>query len=202
MARVKTYGNGPGAGTFLPSQLNTIQDDYEKSFSTYKTLVERIGNTSGTGGAPGGIYLLPAGGTIVAASGAGSPWTSGYVQTFYFDPADLDVGAPNARATKLRLRAAVLTNGSLTHAAASFTIGLYPVSAVTGTVGDIGLTVTTPVGTAGVLAPQPTGARAVQLGADFAAPAAGHYVLGFLLANTTGPNSAFQVQASLQARQV
>ena len=192
MARVKTFVNG---GSLLPGDLNSMEDDYEFAFSTYKEL--RTG--SGTASAPAaGTYVIPTDASSGGPGIAAVPVVATYA--FYFDPADRTA---NTRTTQYRLRAQVITNAVAP--ATNWTIGLYPVATWGGASGSAPtvLTLGTVVtgSTVAVNAPAATTASQGNSG-DFTAPAAGWYVFGVVNSGAAAAGSSLVVTAALQARQV
>lgn len=166
----------------------------EAAFSTYKTLHQVGGFVKGDQ-ATAGTYGL--GGR--AWEGLNSALSLDGYGVFYFDPADFTAGS---RTTKLRLRVALMTNA--TAPAATFTVGLYPVSAVAGgTFISLTATLGTVVAGSSVTFTTPSAStRSQGNSGDFPAPAAGFYVLGVVLSATPAGPSSEAINATLQLRQV
>lgn len=189
MARVKTFTNG---GSLLPSDLNSIQDDYEFAFSTYKAIIEK--GSSGPGStAAGGVYALGGTGALVPLANT--------TPAFYLDPADF---LANTRVSKLRMKGTLVTNAVAP--TINYTFGLYPVATWGG-----GSNVTPFVATLGAViagsspaAINTPGANSTTIvtGADFSFPAVGWYVLGLLTSNAQPANCIVQATGQLQLRQV
>lgn len=191
MARFKTFSNG---GSLLPGDLNSIEDDHDIAFSSYKTILEARPTVIGSSAAAG-TYPLGSQEAAMTAASDGIQARS----IFYFDPADHDASAIVARTTKLRVRAFVMTNS--TAPGTTFTVGLYPVSAVTGTDPDATLGTVTSGSTVAVATPALSTRNQGNSG-DFTAPAAGYYALAVVLAGSTAAVSVTVVRALLQMRQV
>lgn len=127
------------------------------------------------------------------AQSSGPSGATGALNVFYVDPADYPAGAT------LRVRGVVLTND--TAPTASFTVGMYPVTAP----GGAALTVTSPFGTVivGSTAAVTTPAANSQNHAestDFAMPVAGFYALGLVISSNMAVNSSASVRASLDVK--
>lgn len=194
MARVKTFVNG---GSLLPGDLNSIQDDYEFGFSTYKELPGRSAYVP-SGQVAATLILANADGTqSVAAAAAGSVPA---ITAFYLDPADLTA---NTRSNKYRVRAACHVNAVAP--AANFTVGLYPVATWGGASGADPIIATLGAVVAGSTiafnAPAASSAGQGNSG-DFTAPAAGWYALAVVVSATTAANSRVSLRAVVQNRQV
>lgn len=186
MGRVKTFTNG---GSLLPGDLNSIEDDYEFAFSTYKSLYTVQANLNG--GATAGTYLLhPRSGISASNDAAGS---------LYLDPADY---LANTRTTKLRVVVSAQVNS--TGPAQTLTVGLYPITSPTGgSSGVVGVTLGTVTSGSTVAFASPS-ANSQNHGnsGDFTFPAAGYYGIAVVVGGTTGANSGVALEADLQLRQV
>jgi hypothetical protein len=167
------------------------------AFTAYRPPQKFVGQIT-TGGV-GTTFLLSTAGSIQnvvpnTASADPSP------TFFYLDPADFTA---NARTTKLRLRAGVVTNNVAP--AITFTVGLYPVTALGGAgpaapfVASLGTVVT---GSPVAVASPPAGSGTWQTGTDFNCPAAGAYVAGVVTTAAVAANSSNFVFAFLAMRQV
>lgn len=149
-----------------------------------------------TSGAAAGTYILStaaaiANGSITAADPS--------VTLFYIDPADWNV---SGRTTKLRIRAGVGTNAVAP--GVTFTVGLYPVSTLTGSSGAAPTLALGPVitGSQAAVATPGAGGGTWVLGADFNCPTAGAYALAVLTSGTTAVNALEYVWGFLQMRRV
>lgn len=177
MARVKTFTNG---GSLLPSDLNSVQDDYELAFSSYRTINDS--RFVFAGGKPAGTYFANNG-------------SDDFSSPFAFDPAD-HAAAP--RTVKLRLRCSLLSSG--TALAADITFALFPVTSLSA---SPALTIGSAVSGSSVVFSAPSANSSLRsVGSDFTAPAAGTYVIGAVQSATSG-GAAYSVgRAFLQLHQV
>ena len=130
MTRVTNFGQSPD--TVLVTEMNNIQDDYEKLFSEYK--VFHYGCLTDAGLKPGSNFYMLAPNdnhsAVARVSFAQQATTTGvYISPqcfFYWDPedyADLLIGVSERRALKLRMRSVVICNGP-TAPGQSFTFGI------------------------------------------------------------------------------
>jgi hypothetical protein len=191
VARVKTFTNG---GSLLPGDLNSMEDDYEFAFSTYKDLLER-GGASAAAPAAATLVLPDSGGTTLAAVPVNLDDFA-----FYFDPADRTA---NTRVNKLRVRAQVFTNAVAP--ATNWTVGLYPIATYGGASGAAATAATLGTVVAGsTVAVNAPGATSQNQGnsGDFTSPAAGYYVFAVVNSGAAAAGSLVTVRAVLQARQV
>jgi hypothetical protein len=194
MARVKTFVNG---GSLLPGDLNSIQDDYETAFSTYKSgTIERFASSA----------AAPVAGTYVLHGGTGAgqlavvPVTLANYRPFYIDPADFTAGS---RTNKLRLRAQLFTNAVAP--ATNWTVGLYPVATYGGASGAEPTIATLGAVVAGsTIAFNAPGVTSQSQGnsGDFTAPAAGYYVFAVVNSGAAAAGAVVGVRSVLQVRQV
>lgn len=191
MARYKTFANG---GDLLPADLNSIEDDHDLAFSTYK-LVGGSDRASLIGAsAAAATYPLGAQEAAVTAAADGVGGRS----IFYLDPADWAAGSVVSRTTKLRVRAWVVPNS--TQPNTTFTVGLYPVTGSSGADPDATLgTVVT--GSTVALSSFTNSTPKQGNSGDFTCPAAGFYALAVVLAGSSAASSATLVAAALQMRQ-
>jgi hypothetical protein len=190
VARVKTFTNG---GSLLPGDLNSIEDDYEFAFSTYKqTLTFGSVALGASTGVSGTVYVLtPAhGGVILAAAGS----TPGGYPVYYYDPADW---LGNTRTTKLRIRATVNVGG--TAPATTVTVGLYQITGLTAGAYTVSAVI---AGSTVAFATPGANTQNQNNSGDFTAPSAGQYVLGYTLSAATAAGSSMAISALLQMRQV
>jgi hypothetical protein len=196
VSRVKSFANG---STVFPADLNSVQDDYEAAFSTYKVRREAWASCSNSGIAASGTYLMCIdGGGSPLAAGAGSALAT--QRAFYIDPAD---HAASPRAAKWRLRF-----GSITNAVApgvTMTLGLYPVTGWGGASGSNAIVQTVGTVTSGsTVAIATPGASSVvqQVTSDFVIASAGWYSLGIVFNAAIALNSFVSLSTVLQFRQV
>lgn len=193
MAAYKTFVNG---GSFLPSDINAIEADYECAFGTYKQLSERSINIAG--GATAGTYWLTPSGIAVAGPITNSP------SLIWLDPArcwsDAYASNINPRSVYYNLEAGLVSDtpavGTVT-----FTAGLY---AVTGEAAGAVTFASTPISGSTVTVSNPAASVVLPVGysGDFAAPAAGWYAVGCAVSATLAGSSLVQILASLSYRQV
>jgi hypothetical protein len=196
-SKIDLHDHTPGRGVLIPTE-----GIFDGAITTSKLSAqiandigsivawrnERAGYSGAVGAsAAAGTYIMGVGlatSTIVPVNSAQHP--------FYFDPADLAIAG---RTTQLRIRGAVITNG--TAPATNFTLGLFPVAtwSNTGVATLSAATATAPV----VTNPAPL-TRTNAVSAAFTAPAAGWYVLGATTPGTTAAGSTTVIRADLQAR--
>lgn len=191
MGRVKTFTNG---GSLLPGDLNSMEDDYEFAFSTYKTIQTGSGIT-GTLGAGATVYALAGNGMgpVLLANGGGNGTNTDGSMPFYFDPAD---HTANTRTTQGRLRATVAADNA---PGMTFTFGLYNAGTMAGGKLTAGTLV---AGTTSTVASPASGAMVVASGAaPFTLPAVGFYLLGFTVSAAMAAGSNCQITMRLQVRQ-
>lgn len=136
--------------------------------------------------------FLPAGSnTALAAATTLSP-----LSVVYIDPADIAV---TGATTQLEVDAICLTNA--TAPAITFTVGLYPISAVAGGADVITMTAGTVQAGSTVAFASPTAStRSRTLSGVFTAPAAGYYALGVVLSGTTAASSREVIAARVTAK--
>jgi hypothetical protein len=191
MARVKTFTNG---GSLLPGDLNSIEDDYEFAFSTYKDIAD-FGWIHLDAPATG-VYLWGKNGNPI---GSTLPQPAYQLALFYFDPAYY---LANARTTKLRVRLEAIGNavgsgqsGLIATLAAVSTWG--GASGATPTVTAIGAN----VGNGGqVGSTSSTPQQAVST--DFSAPSAQWLVMTVNVVGSFVAGAYASARATLQMRQV
>lgn len=172
MARIKTFVNGSAV---LPADLNSIQDDYEPAFSSWKQAVPLHGGAL-WGSAAANEYPLLNGhrqcANAMSVEGVGG---------FYLDLSATGEYNPTSpavtRALKLRIRA-VLTTNAAAPTTGTLTVALKPITAVGGgsgiTLYTLGAAVTTLVFTNPA-----ANAMLTSTSADLTPPAAGHYLYTF-----------------------
>jgi hypothetical protein len=161
--------------------------------SSYRTIIDRTG--SHIAGRVAGTYAVPMGDPLpITGTGTLYPWGA-----FYYDPADHPT--VDGLAPKLRLRAQLYVND--TAPTGNFTFGLHPITR-SGATGGAGLNLST-IGaavagsTVAVNTPAADSSNTLT-GTDFAAPAAGHYVIGVVTTATVAASSHLHISAQLQMR--
>lgn len=195
MSRVATYTNG---SFFHPGEINSMQDGYEGAFSAYRTLW-RGSPSSANGTIAAGTWILPSlmGGIRQATDG------NAVVHTYalYFDPTDYAV---SPRSLKLKLRGQIVTNA--TAPGNNYTFAMMPVTAfgnaisgLTPYIGTLGSAVT---GSSFTINTPAASSITQGVGSDFAAPAAGHYVIVATTSATNAAGAWTTWAGSLLARQV
>lgn len=194
MARVKTFSNG---GTLVPTDLNSIEDDYEYAFSTYKSVPTLESPQPGAIAASttAATYIWGYQGIYAQGSAA-----SIYLGGFYLDPAEVTAGT---RANKLRLRAQCATNSVAP--TVNFTFGLYPISAFGGGSNQVPYinTLGTVVSGSTIAFNTPSASTQTDSNSgDFTWPAAGWYSFGVVVSGTVAANSIPSFLVKLQYRQV
>lgn len=191
MARFKTFTNG---GSFLPGDMNSIEDDYEFAFSTYKNFMHCGARVDSTGVTSAATWLVSGAATQgttgypVISSGGNAHWA-----VFYLDPADL---LANTRTSKLRLRASMITNANAP--AINYVFGMY--QATTGGATPT-LSAVLTGSTVAMNAPAATSLIQGNSGA-FNAPSAGFFVLGFTTSAAVPAGSGQAIGITLQVAQV
>lgn len=199
MGRVKTFANN---GSVLPSDLNTIQDDYEKIFAQYDTLRTHRGQFNP--GSVAGTYMLPVSSTSMLGIGDTTNGTLGSF-SFVMDPAWMAVPG---RTIKLRLLLTLHTNG--TAPATTFQAGLYPVTQIAGAAANSAAMAQFGAVVAGsqpaAVASPAASSTITSLGVDFTCPASGLYGIGMVtsggVGGSTPANSVETFQVELQRRWV
>lgn len=160
----------------------------------YRTILESAG--SHIAGRVAGTYAIPMG-EALAISGTGTLYP---INTIYIVAADYPT--VNGLAAKLRIRAQLFTNDVAP--TGNYTIGLYPVTrpATSGGAGVCIYTLGTVVaGSNGATVTAPAADLPGQaVGADFAMPTDGHYVLGVVTTATVAVAALVHVVAKLQMR--
>lgn len=138
--------------------------------------------------------FLPVGGSAGLAAGT----TNSPLSVVYLDPVDMDL---TGYTTKYRVRAVCLTDAVAP--AVTFTVGLYPISAVAGGADAITMTAgTVQSGSTVAFASPALSTRSQGNSGDFTAPAAGYYALGVVISGTTAASSREVISACVQARNV
>jgi hypothetical protein len=187
------FQNGPGNiadGEATMDNFDVLWVEVDRAFSMYKTHVERasFANTAIVTSATTYVLFAALAGAVVQSAGSASNGI------FYLDPADWLAGS---RATKLRLRAAYYSNGTQT--GVTTTVGLYPVSSISGGAVTTGTVVT---GSTVAFANPAINTMSQNNSGDFNAPAAGHYVLGFNASGAFAASAGVSIAVQLQFRQV
>lgn len=156
----------------------------------YRTTFQTTGGAAGlttAGGIPFGDGVLRASGATAAT---GIPF-------FWFDPADLAVSGLTAM---LRLRFVLGTNN--TAPAVNFTASLYPVTVIAGTAGVIAINVGAATATTPTITAPALNTITQVVSGDFAAPAAGTYILAVGSSGTMAASSFITATMVLQAHHV
>jgi hypothetical protein len=183
----------PAAGTNNTVAATTAYAMSAAPNASYRNILDCSG--SHTAARAAGTYMLPQGQPI-AVVGTGTLYP---MNTIYLDPADYPT--VNGLAAKLRIRAQVFCNDVAP--TGNYTFGLYPVTrpATSGGAGLVIYTVGTVIAgsTAAVNTPAADSSNNV-VGADFAIPAAGHYVLGVVTTAAVAASAHVHISAQLQMR--
>lgn len=180
----KTFVNG---GNLLPGDLNKIQEDYEGSYLTWKHIQSgALLEANPTGSTK---YVIGGGATTETGVGA-----------FYINPADWEQSAVNLRTVKMRLSCSCLING--TAPGTTITVGLYPVSASTGSASEVKATLGTVVAESTAVFTTPAHETLNHVASnEFLCPAEGFYAMAYSLAASATSNCTLVVRATLQMRQ-
>lgn len=187
----------PSAGDNSTKVCTTAYFRTNSAHSSYRTIIDRTGShTNGRTGAPS-TYAVGQGDPCAIAS-TGTLYPAG---AFYYDPADhptLDGLAP-----KLRVRAQVWCNDVAP--GVTFTFGLHPVTnpATSGAAGVRTYNISAAVAgsTVALATPAADSGANNSVSADFAAPTAGMYVLGFVQSGgNTAASSHCHISMQLQMR--
>jgi hypothetical protein len=169
------------------------------AFTHYKTVL--WGGCQTTTAAAGGTFLMSGGPTTNAAATVGTVGAAGTAAwAFYLDPADWTA---NARTTRLRLRAQMVTNNVAP--ATNFAVGLYPVTTVGAASGsDAGVNTGAVITGSQATFVTPAAATAVSpvSSGDFNAPAAGYYIFAVAISAAMAAGSRATIGVQLQMRQV
>lgn len=151
-----------------------------------------------------GAQVAPAtvAGTYYFQNSAAAPIAAGAqvasAPYLYLDPADFAVVG---RTTKLRLQVGAVVND--VGPAVTITVGLYPVSATTGAVGNVAYALGTVVaGSTVAFASPAANSRTHADSGDFTPPSADQYLIGLVSSGTPAASSAVQLRAQLQVRMV
>lgn len=170
---------------------DAVYDAAVAMLSSYRTILDASG--SHIAGRVAGTYGMGHGDPL-AITGTGTLYP---LDIIYIDPADYP--SAGGLAAKLRLRCSVAVNDVAP--TGNFTIGLHPVTRP-GTSGGTGLNIYTigaAVAGSGVALNTPAADSINQVvGADFAIPAAGHYIVGVVSTATVAVNSHMHFSAALQ----
>lgn len=160
--------------------------------ASYRTLMDS--SASHTAARVAGTYWMGQG-QPAGITGTGTLYPG---NVMYIDPADYP--AVNGLAAKLRVRATINANdvapGGL------FTVGLHPVTrpAASGGAGLVIYTVGAAVAGSTAAVTPALDSQNNLVGADFAVPAAGFYVLGFVTAANVAASAHVHISATLQMR--
>jgi hypothetical protein len=192
MAVIKVFTNG---GLLLPGDLNSIATDYNASYLVYSNLIFESARLDAP--ASGGPYLLGPGFT---GSGVAAAGESAGLSCFYLNPADYEQSSINKRTVKYRVLGFLATNAVAP--AITFTVGLYPVSAVAGAEKVVSVTLGTVVSGSTVAFASPAKETLGQAYSTvITAPAAGYYALGVAVSGSAAAKSSVAVRAILQMHQ-
>lgn len=151
---------------------------------------------NGTGSS--GTYLMDSGtaGTPIKSGTSTAPSLA--PTFFYFDDADYTV---SGKTQKLRVRSQALLNA--TDPTITFKVGLYPISSVAGSTGQISYTVGSVTPGSEVTFTAPTNSTRNQGNStDFDIPGDGYYTLAVNLSGTAAASSVTALAAQLQAHYV
>ena len=193
MARVKTFVNG---GSLLPGDLNSMEDDYEYAFSTYDFWVSR--GVYRFDAPAAGTFLLPAGAITDAGTGLAASAAGAGSAVHYIDPG---LETANTRTTYYNLSATALVNA--TAPTVTFTVGLYPVTAVAGAAATLSVTLGTVTAGSTVAFTSPAlDSLNHGVSGDFAAPAAGFFALAVVVSGSAAASSSTLISVRLMTRQV
>ncbi len=192
--------NTSGTATLVCKAVGVLELLYGGTFSgstapnaSYRTLMDST--ASHIAARVAGTYFLPQG-NPAGITGTGTLYAPNIM---YIDPTDYPT--MDALTTKLRVRGTVACNDVAP--TGTYTFGLHPVTRPA-TSGGAGLNIYT-VGTAivgsTILLSTPA-ADSINnvLGSDFAIPAAGHYVIGFVQTGTVAASSHMHMSFALQMR--
>jgi hypothetical protein len=128
----------------------------------------------------------------LSETGQASPGGSfGALGVFYLDPADWPTSG------KVRLRVVAVTN--TTAPAATFTVGLYPVTTSGGGASAVTVTLGTAVTTAAIPTPAAS-SQTTAVSGEIAVPAAGFYTLAVVIDTTMAANSSVMLRATAEGR--
>lgn len=178
-------------GSVKAATEDAVYDAAVAMLSSYRTILDSSG--SHIAARVAGTYGMGQGDPL-AITGTGTLYP---LNTIYIDPADYP--SAGGLAAKMRLRATVAVNDVAP--TGNFTIGLHPVTRP-GTSGGAGLNIYTigaAVAGSGILLTAPAADSLNQvIGADFAVPAAGHYVIGVVSTATVAASSHMHFSAALQ----
>lgn len=192
MGRVKTFTNG---GSLLPSDLNTMQDDYEGAYGFKKQL--HSGSTR-LDAATAGTYLLGSGtgGAGIAASNAAAG-----LAVFYLNPVDYEESSVNKRTVKLIVQGTCLINAVAP--TVNYTIGLYPVSAAGGAENVVSITLGTVVSGSTCAFNAEAKETLTQVSSTaFVCPSAGMYALAVVVSGAVAAKSSAALRGTLQLQQI
>lgn len=162
--------------------------------ASYRLLLQATG--SHTAAQVAGTYAIPAGAAL-AISGTGTAYP---IPSIYLVAADFPaVTSATSLATKLRVRAQLYTNDVAP--TGNFTIGLHPITrpATSGAAGVCIYTIGAAVaGSTCVFTTPAADGLLSAVGADFALPADGHYILACVTTATVAASAHVHLVAQLQ----
>lgn len=183
---------------------HNAQEDALELLSTYRTIASVYGWLGDAGYASAGDLLFSSrspGGVGPGCLVNEATDVLGALSALYLDDADYAV---TGKTTKLRIRAQAYVNGIAP--GRTFTVGLYPITAVGGAGGAEVIQATLGAVLAGSTVPFASpaiGSRSAGASADFAFPGDDHYALGVNLAGgAITANSVVAICAHLQVRHV
>lgn len=196
-AKVDYHDHSPGKGVQIPTEgladgavtgpkLSTAIDP-SGAYTSYKSL--KMGAAQITGSTATGTYGMNE--SMVSVT----PLASVPQAAWHFDSADF---MATGRSTKLRVKV-TLVSSTATAPGVSFTVSLYPVTAVAAGTLTLGAAVTN---SGAVVATPALNSLNTASSIDFDPPAAGFYALGVVPSGTTVSGSNVYVRAHLGMRQI
>lgn len=196
-AKIDFHDHTPGRGVQIPTEgifdgAITVTKlatglDPSSAYTSFKVIRNSLADFGASAAA--GTYVMsenrPSTVTIGSAGAQG---------IYYFDPSDYTV---TSRSTMLRLRV-TMAQGNVAPGI-TITVGMYPVSGTSTGSAVVGAVVT---GSTVALVATTINTLSVGVSSEFAAPAAGYYLTGFLTSGVSAASSAAQLRAEMQMRQV
>jgi hypothetical protein len=173
-----------------------MEDDYEYAFSTYNFWQLRGGYRFDAPTA--GTFLLPVGESAAGGTGLAITAAGAGLAVAYLDPG---LATANTRTNYYNISASALVNA--TAPTVTFTVGLYPVSAVAGAAATLSVTLGTVVAGSTVAFASPAlDTLSHATSGDFTAPAAGFYALAVVVSGSAAASSSVAIAARVMNRQV